>query len=83
MVFSGVSPPSLENLSLSICPSPILFKPQDSPPPSPSFCRSNKGGRNYAKIPLSSGEEKHVGTYVDMSTTRKKTRTKYSNKELP
>ena len=37
------------------------------PPPSPSFCQSHKiveGGRNYTKILLSSGEEKHVDIYI-------------------
>ena len=55
------------------------FKPQDFPS-SPSFCMSHKmvqGGRNN-KIPLSSGEEKHVDRYMVMNTTRNKTRTKYS-----
>ena len=78
MVSSGVSSP-LENLP-PIWPSLNLFKPQDLAP-SPSFCQSHKiveGGRNYTKIPLSSGEEKHVDTYMVMNTTRNKTRTKYS-----
>ena len=38
-----------------------------NPPPSPSFCQSHKiveGGRNYTKILLSSGEEKHVDIYI-------------------
>ena len=48
----------LENLQ-PYALSPNLFKPQGFPP-SPSFRRSHKimeGGRNYTKIPLSSGEE--------------------------
>ena len=59
---------------------PNLFKPQDFPS-SPSFHQSLKiveGGRNYTKIPLSSGEDEHVDTYIVMNTTRNKTRTKYS-----
>ena len=64
-----------------ICSSPNLLKPQDPPPHSPSFHLSHKimeGGRNYTEIPSSSGEEKHVDTYMLMKTTRNRTRTKYS-----
>ena len=49
--------------------------------PSPSFRQFYKiveSGRNYNKIPLSSGEEKHVDTYMVMNTTRNKARRKYS-----
>ena len=60
-------------------PSPNLFKPQGFPPS--SFHRSHKiveGGRNHTKFPLSSGEEKHVDTYMVMNT-RNKTKGKCSN----
>ena len=36
-----------------------------------------EGGRNYTKIFLFSGEEKHVNTYMIVNTTRIKTTTKY------
>ena len=39
-----------------------------------------EGGRNYTKIPLSSGEEKHVYTYTIMNTARNKNRTKHFEK---
>ena len=48
--------------------------------PSPSFRRSHKiveGGRNYMKIPLFTGEEDHVDTYMVMKTTKNKIRIKY------
>ena len=45
------------------------------------FSRSHKimeDGRNYNKIPLSNGQEKHhVDTYMVTNTTRNKTRDKY------
>ena len=62
-VLESLSP--LKNLPL-IYPSSNLFNPWGFPP-SPSFCRSHKiveGGRNYTKIPLSSGEGKHMDLYV-------------------
>ena len=37
-----------------------------------------EGGGDYTRIPLSSGAEKHVDTYMIMNTTRNKTRTKHS-----
>ena len=79
MVSLGVSP-SLRKYFPPICPSPQPFQATRFPS-SLSFHRSHKiveGRRNYTKIPLSSGEEKHVDMYTIMNSTRNKTRTKYS-----
>ena len=62
--------------------SPDIFKPQGLPSaPSSSLCWSQKileAGTSYTRFPLSRAEEKHVDTYIIMSTTKTKTRTKYS-----
>ena len=53
--------------SPTICLSSQPLQATNPPPPSPSFCQSHKiveGGRNYTKILLSSGEEKHVDIYI-------------------
>ena len=79
MVPSGVSSPVENPLHIPYAFPPNLFKLQDSP--SPSIRQSHKiveSGRNYTKIPLSSGEEKYVDTFMVMNTTWNETRTKYS-----
>ena len=62
-------------------PYPPTFSSYKVPPPVPSFHQSHKiveGGRNYTKILLSSGEEKHMDAYMVMNATRNKARRKYS-----
>ena len=78
MVSSGVSPP--ENLS-SHMPSPEPFQTTRFPPPAPVFVDS--GGRNYTKISLSNGEEKHVDTYMVMNTSRNKSWKKNTLQKYP
>ena len=76
MAAFGISP---QKISIYAHPS-NLFKPQGFPL-SPSFCQCHKiaeGGRNYTKISLSNGEEKHGDTCMPINTTRNKIRTKYS-----
>ena len=60
-----------------MCPSPQPLSHKVLPPV-PIFVDLVEGGRNYTKIPLSSGEEKHVDTYIDKNTTKNKTGTTYS-----
>ena len=69
---------------LEIFPFPYVFShnlfKQQGFPPSSGFRQSHKiveGGTNYTKISLSSWEEKHVDTYIVMSTNRNKTKIKY------
>ena len=41
------------------------------------FHKIVKGGINYTKTPLLTGEGKHVDIYMVINTTKNKTRTKY------
>ena len=70
----------LENL----CPPPYALSSNHFNLQAPApVCSSHKiveGVKNSTKFPLSNAEEKHVDTYMVMSTTKNKTRTKYSNK---
>ena len=67
------SPPS------PICPFSQSFQVTRSPQYHFSSIPQNSGGcKKSSKFPLSSAEEKHVDTYMVMSTTKNKTRIKYS-----
>ena len=77
MVFLGLSSPTKK--SVPVCPFTQPF--QATRLPSSIFCQFQKiveGVTNDAKFPLSSAKEKHVDTCMVMSTTRNKTRKKYS-----
>ena len=79
MVPLGVSLPTRKSLPNPICPFPQPFQVTRSS--SSNFHQSHKiveGVENSTKFPLFSADEKHVDTYKVMSTTRNKTRTKYS-----
>ena len=70
------SPPS------PISPFPQLFQVTRSPQYNFSSIPQNSGGcKKFNKFSLSSAEEKHVDTYMVMSTTKNITRTKCSLKE--
>ena len=77
MVSLGVSSRTRKS---PLSPSPNHFKSQDLPSTIfPVPIPQNSGGcKKFYKFPLSSAEEKHVDTYMVMSTTKNKTRTKYS-----
>ena len=80
MVSLGVSSPTRKSLPSLICPFPQPFQVTRSPEGS-IFHQSHKiveGVKNSTKFLLSSAEEKHVDIYMVMSTTKNKTRTKYS-----
>ena len=82
MVSLGVSSPSRKSPPCPYALSSNHFKSQ-GPPLSSIFHQSHKkveSVKNSNKLHLSRAEEKHVDTYMVMSTTKNKTRTKYSKK---
>ena len=74
-VLGGLSPPKKIWNLFPPHALPRIFSSHKNPSPGCSFHRSHKiveGRRNYTKIPLSSGEEKHVDTYMVIKITLKK-----------
>ena len=83
MVSLVVSSPTRKSPPSPICSFPNHFKSQPSLPPPPvpffsSIAADSGGYKKFHNFPLSSAEEKHVDTYMVMSTSKNKTRTKYS-----
>ena len=80
MVSLGVSSPTRKSPPSPICSFLQPFQVTRSPPSS-IFHQSHEtveSVKNSNKLRLSSAGEKHVDTYMVMSTTKNKIRTKYS-----
>ena len=75
----GVSSPTRKSPPSNIYPFPQPFPVTRSLQYLFSSIPQNSGGcKKFYKFPLSSAEEKHVDTYMVMSTTKNKTRIKHS-----
>ena len=78
MASFGVFSPTRKSPPYLICPFPNVSSHKVPPVPFSSIPQNSGGCKKFYKFPLSSAEEKHVDTCMLMSTTKNKTRTKYS-----
>ena len=78
MVSFGVSSRTRKSPPSPICPFPNVSSHKVPPVPFSSIPQNSGGCKKFYKFPLSSPEEKYVDTCMVMSSTKNKTRTKYS-----